>query len=675
MRGMRGMRAWKRSAVVISHSQRRRVQFARNLVQHACKTTVTVASNASAQASDPQSSSFPPPRVRLSTRFRSCPRGVVVPLMGSGALHMTSSKGTERRDGDRDHDAGEEELIWSGSSGKDDDDKEDEKEQENDDQGRTAYAERVRQNALAMMEQMRERPEAVVFVSNARDPGRDRGASRTGVRMVEVARHFDVIDWPLYDDCPHDEQSRCPHPLWRRQLVRSVLSTSSAYEVLAQRKAVGKLFVMGKWALVTLAFPRRAGLSKAELGACYIPHAERWNKRVRRIELHGRLCAAIPEFWDQATFVDFLARTQHGQKLRAHCATLGRLHGGPKQPTPKSRAASSATGKLAGRLRPSVSVRMKMAGRQRTYLATEKGRAEQKAKGAHMASARDEKATQEAATAARRKRWEAVSIARTITKEACEAAIAEGWDKARLAREHQLTYKEINDRLSTYGLKIPQKSQRNLQRIDDDTEADIHKAYALGFCPERINHILSVPVAPEDINFVVFPKVLSPNDKKNKNPSRVISLRMVRDTTKPDWKVPDRAPVADFDSATWLSPQDVLWLVGKMSLERLSLEMVRMWPRKAKTHHLALWASFLMSRSRGDSWCGQLKTPYAFEPSPMLVRQICEGEDPDKDAGSANVDARVELSRHTLGRKRARLGAEAALAAATSAPVSEPRLP
>ena len=281
------------------------------------------------------------------------------------------------------------------------------------------FAERVRKRAESILERSEERPDALVVLSNALDP--ERPDSRTGQRMRKLEEDFDVIDWPIFDECPHEPDSRCPQPLWRIQIVRRLLRKARVLAKLRELSARGKLLVMGQIAFETL-----HGTSEFSGELPFISHASVWHHPAVSSHTYAILCARLPSFYDQDAWSAFLAATHTTSCMRrASSQTMSwvkHLPASAKQKaatsqqnrtriaSARARAASSAVGKVAGRLRLTGSARQKMGRKQSLYLATEKGRAVQAAKAAHMAAVRDETETQAKATEAKRKMWALVSV-------------------------------------------------------------------------------------------------------------------------------------------------------------------------------------------------------------------------------------------------------------------------
>jgi transposase len=72
------------------------------------------------------------------------------------------------------------------------------------------FARRVQRRAESILERLERPPDPLVILSNAIDPLRPE--SRTDQRIHELEHAFDVIFWCLFDECPHEDDSRCPQP-------------------------------------------------------------------------------------------------------------------------------------------------------------------------------------------------------------------------------------------------------------------------------------------------------------------------------------------------------------------------------------------------------------------------------------------------------------------------------
>lgn len=127
-------------------------------------------------------------------------------------------------------------------------------------------------------------PNAFVVLSNAIDPLRPE--SRTDQRIQALEAQFDIIFWCLFDECPHDENSHCPQPAWRTQIVRQCLKRPEIHAKLVELLERDKLLVMGFEAYWTVdAFTMLPLLQLRHK----IPHAETWSREENELEVHAAL--------------------------------------------------------------------------------------------------------------------------------------------------------------------------------------------------------------------------------------------------------------------------------------------------------------------------------------------------------------------------------------------------
>ena len=478
---------------------------------------------------------------------------------------------------------------------------------------------RVQTRADSILERLTRQPNALVIISNAMDPLRP--DSRTGQRMRKLEEDFDIIDWPIFDECHHEPRtSRCPQPSWRMEVVRRCLRRERQHEVLRDLLARKKLLVMGRIAQKTMQKVLPC-LGSHATPVAYIPHAAEW-MQLRHNTAYTVLAEHVTNFYTKTDWNSFLSRTQATAEMIQQ--NMSRIA------SDAARAASGATGKISGRLLQTRKVRHRMGRMQAAYLSTAKGKREQAAKGKHMAAIRDEATTQANATAAKRKRFDAVSASRSVTEEQLRGHVAAGWDKAQIANEYLLTYKQIND-LKPKDLHIPEKTQRKRYPLTDKTANIIRKGRELGMSLMQLNFVCDRPLDPEDISEVLFPKYPDSRGRPRKNKSA------------PNWATePAHAPINDFGN--WLSTSDAQWLVQVTGgTHRAAIFMCRMRSKACRADECALWADFFDKISSGEPWCGQTQNPVAFAPSKSMVAEIVQRHNRDEDVQVHNAAIHKQL--------------------------------
>jgi len=470
---------------------------------------------------------------------------------------------------------------------------------------------------------------SLLFLSHAEDANRAREDTHSGRIIAWLEENLDAVDVPLYGRMPHNEQGQLGvHTAAETRQAAEAL-TPDALQTILRFLASGRCIFLGD---------EPGKLLRAPLGtfavasAVKLPHPELWGRTRRGTCVLEDVVKALQPLHASATKenLEGIVRETHrtpkrqeasaetgslvgklihppaSEKQRRHCSELGKRSGGPRRATPESRAASSATGRLMGTLKPTAGGRRKCAETAISSMRTEEGQQRQKAKAEHMNAVKDAEASKKACKEGQQKYHSTESNFGHFDETTLRSQLAEGVSLAELCHQYMVHERHlrgwIRDTLKIPLSDVTQKSYGEPLSSDADAMALARKLHALGFQPSRIACLLPLPVSMRDVAELVG--VTDPNHAT------------------------DGAPAKNTKEGEWLSEADLHYLLRLIPVERLARSLRTI---SSKGGYLLLWMRFLE-----DFRDGKVQT----NANPDRL--------PHKTAKKANADLHAGIDRDTL---------------------------
>ena len=444
----------------------------------------------------------------------------------------------------------------------------------------------------------------ILLLSHARDSRRDESDTHSGRILLWMEKNLEIVCVPLYGELPHDAQGQLGvHPSVDMREVAVALTPF--LHTIRQFLKLGRCVFLGNEPAKVLRYALDATTLEP---AMQLPHPQHWDRKQAGTDTLGvntviqglRPLHDSPK-WDvlpsvvQSTrqtskrlaaqretgpLVGKLIHPPASEKKRANCRAVGRIWGGVKKATARSRASSSAVGKITGRRKLYLKQRAKCAETALRTNATPEGRARQRQKGFDMVAKRDEEKTKEAGRKGREEHQKADGASAHVNIEDLRGQIQAGFSLDRLAHYWMRDKRLMRDLLSKeHGIPADSIADEDLSpHFDSEAQRQTKALYKIGFTPSKIQLVLDNPVKLVDI--AKFLGLKSPEH------------------------IPAREPMKNAIKGEWFSKEQLGFLVQNFKIVRLA----RCFLTSFRGHY-ANWVIFLERIKAGEDVVNPRRMP------------------------------------------------------------------
>lgn len=480
----------------------------------------------------------------------------------------------------------------------------------------------------------------LLLLSHAQDANRDDGATHSGPIIAWMENNLNAVEIPLYGRLPHNAEGQLGvHPAADMRVVSEALSPQ-ALTILRDFLQRGCCIFLGNEPAKILKYSLG---SSPPAAAVELQYPNLWDSRKRGIEEVIQKLRPLHDVADWSAFrvavqsarqtpkrlaaqqetgrrVGKLIRPPASEKKRENCRWVGRIWGGAKKATARSRAASAAVGKISGRRKLTVKQRVKCAEVALRTMSTEEGKARQIQKGRHMVEKRDAEKTKEAGQKGRDAHWAAEGPFAHVNIEEFRAQVEAGVSLGELC--HQYT-KNVKDMATWMGKQMPpifrvSIAKRDLSHnLEPETQPFVKEAHKMG-------------IKPRDIAILV-PK-----------PVNVLDIGILLGLKRPEL-IEAKEPMRNKSNGEWLSAAQLAYLVEHVAVDRL-----------ARCFHtsgyISLWMNFFERTKEGEVLVNPCRI--AKKTAKKQNQELRNNVDIDKEVAEYNAELDLEMRAHSEEKKK-----------------------
>ena len=423
----------------------------------------------------------------------------------------------------------------------------------------------------------------LLLLSHAEDSHRDEGDTHSGLILSWMENNLDIVCVPLYGKLPHDTQGQLGvHVAADMREVAAALSPFLG--TISRFLTQGRCVFLGKEPAKVLRYALDATTLEH---AMELPHPQLWNRKHAGTEtleveiaiqtlrpLHeSPKWAVLPSVvsgtsqtskrlaaqQETGRRVGKLIRPPASEKKRENCRWVGRIWGGAKKATARSRAASSVVGSITGRLKLNVEQRVKCAEVALRTMSTEEGQVRQRQRALDMNDKKDKEKSKEAVKKGLEEHWDIESPYAHINQQELRAQVEAGVSRAELCHQYMIDEKNMRGWM-TKKLKIPArtvaKNKLLSHNLDPEAQSLAKELHRLGFNPRSIAVLLPKPVNVLDIG----------NLLGLQNPEKVFAKEPMKNVSKNS----KNSKNSKTPAGEWFSAERLVFLVENVAVDRLA---------------------------------------------------------------------------------------------------------